>query len=58
MEGVKIQYIDPETGDSINHWDEAKNIAYNNTNTNLASTTVQDAINGIQRICHINSSYK
>lgn len=47
MEGVKVEFIDPETGQVVPHWDEAKNIAYNNTNTPFESETVQDVIGEI-----------
>lgn len=42
MNGVKIEYIDPTTGDILPHWDEASNIYY--TNNTLETETVKDAL--------------
>lgn len=44
MEPYIITFIDPDTGEIIPHLDYATNIIYDNTNTTLEATTVQDAI--------------
>ena len=43
MNGYKIDFETPN-GDPMPHWDEAKNIAFDNTGTHIVSETVQNAI--------------